>query len=315
MKISVIVPAYDAERYLPETVQSVQAQTKGNWEMIVVNDGSRDDTGPLADRMAAEDPRIRVVHQKNAGLSGARNGGIAAASPAADAFLFLDADDLLEPNALAALATLLEASPDVSAAYGLARYIDAKGQPILPGIAEAFGRSRRSVAGKRLVCHPVEDATRFAMLAYRNSILTPGQVLLRRSALERAGLFDTALPPTADWDMWLRLTRHADMALLDTVTLAYRRHGENMSGKDEVMRPAELTLRAKLCRDETLPPALRQSAIAGYRCSERGWAAQWATLARENLAQGNPVLAVKMLRRALLFYVWSFSGPRPTENN
>ena len=315
MKISVIVPAYNAARYLPETIQSVQAQTEGDWELIVVNDGSRDGTGPLADRLAAEDSRIRVVHQKNAGLSGARNGGIAAASPDAAYFLFLDADDLLEPGALAALAALLEASPDASAAYGLARYIDGDGQPILPGIAEAFGRSRRSVEAGRFVCHSVEDATSFAMLAYRNSILTPGQVLLRRSALEGAGPFDTALPPTADWDMWLRLTRHADMVLLDTVTLAYRRHGENMSGKDDVMRPAELTLRAKLCRDKTLPPALRQSAIAGYRCSERGWAAQWVRLARERLAKGHLVLAAKMLRRALLFFMWSLGGPRPAENN
>lgn len=310
MKICVIVPAYNAARYLPETVQSVQNQKGSDWELIVVNDGSRDDTGPLADRLAAEDPRIRVVHQPNAGLSGARNGGIAAASPEADGFLFLDADDLLEPGAMAALTALLEATPNASAAYGLARYIDGDGQPILPGVAEAFGRSRNSVQGGRLVCHPVEDATRFAMLAYRNSILTPGQVLLRRSALERAGLFDTALPPTADWDMWLRLTRHADMALLGVVVLAYRRHGENMSGKDEVMRPAELTLRAKLCRDATLPLALRQSALAGYRVSERGWAAQWAAMAREKLAQGQPVLAAKMLRRALLFYVWSLGKPK-----
>lgn len=315
MKICVIVPAYNAVRYLPETVQSVQNQTEGDWELIVVNDGSRDDTGPLADRLAAADTRIRVVHQPNAGLSGARNGGIAVASPDADAFLFLDADDLLEPGALAALMALLKASPDASAAYGLARYIDGDGRPILPGIAEAFGRTRRSVENGHLVCHLVEDATTFAMLAYRNSISTPGQVLLRRSALERAGLFDTTLPPTADWDMWLRLTRHADMALLNSVVLAYRRHGENMSGKDEVMRPAELTLRAKLCRDETLPPALRQSALAGYRRSERGWAAQWALLARERLSQGHLILAAKMLRRALLFYVWSLSGPRPTENN
>ncbi len=310
MKICVIVPAYNAARYLPQTVQSVQNQTEGDWELIVVNDGARDDTGPLADRLAAQDPRIRVVHQPNAGLSGARNGGLAAASPGADAFLFLDADDLLEPGALAALAALLEVSPDASAAYGLARYIDGDGQPILPGVAEAFGRTRRSVEGGRLVCHPVEAATSFAMLAYRNSILTPGQVLLRRSALERAGLFDTALPPTADWDMWLRLTRHADMTLLDDVVLAYRRHGENMSGKDEVMRPAELTLRAKLCRDETLPPALRQSAFAGYRHSERGWAVEWGRLARERLAQGQPILAAKMLRRAVLYSMWSLGGPK-----
>ena len=66
MKVCVIVPAYNAARYLPETVQSVQNQTEGDWELIVVNDGSRDDTGLLAERLAAEDPRIRVVHQANA---------------------------------------------------------------------------------------------------------------------------------------------------------------------------------------------------------------------------------------------------------
>lgn len=98
-KISIIIPAYNAETTLSATVGAVLAQTYGDLELILVNDGSHDGTGPLCDGFA--DPRIRVFHQENAGVSAARNLGL---SQARGAYVtFLDADDIVPPDYLAVL--------------------------------------------------------------------------------------------------------------------------------------------------------------------------------------------------------------------
>ena len=97
-KVSVIVPVYNVETYLDEAVRSVLQQTISDWEMIMVDDGSTDNTGPLCDSYAAADPRIKVIHQENRGLSGARNTGMKYAQ--GEFLQFLDADDRLYPDAL-----------------------------------------------------------------------------------------------------------------------------------------------------------------------------------------------------------------------
>ena len=99
---SVIVPAYNLEKLLPRCLDSLLAQTFADWECIVVDDGSRDDTGAVADAYAAKDPRFTVLHKANGGVSSARNAGMEAAG--AELLLFLDGDDALEPFALEWLA-------------------------------------------------------------------------------------------------------------------------------------------------------------------------------------------------------------------
>lgn len=96
MKISVIVPVYNCEDYLPALLDSVLAQTYQNFEIILVNDGSRDNSGAVCDDYAAKDSRIRVIHQENRGVSHARNRGLAMA--AGDVVSFIDSDDTLEPD-------------------------------------------------------------------------------------------------------------------------------------------------------------------------------------------------------------------------
>ena len=90
-RFSIIVPVYNVENYLEECVKSVLEQTFSDFELILVDDGSKDKSGSLCDRLAAEDDRIRVIHQENQGLSGARNTGINAAN--GDYLMFLDSDD------------------------------------------------------------------------------------------------------------------------------------------------------------------------------------------------------------------------------
>ena len=96
--ISVIVPVYNAAAYLPRCIDSILAQTYSNIELVLVNDGSADDSGAICDRYAAEDPRVRVVHQKNAGVGHTRNVGLAQVR--GDYITFVDADDYLFPDGL-----------------------------------------------------------------------------------------------------------------------------------------------------------------------------------------------------------------------
>lgn len=129
--ISVIVPVYRAENFLEKCVASVRGQSFHDWEMILVEDGSPDGSGALCDRLAGEDPRIRVIHQENGGVSAARNRGIAAAT---GTFLaFADADDWLPENALEALYhAAIEAGAD--SAGGAHRRVEVNGASALePG--------------------------------------------------------------------------------------------------------------------------------------------------------------------------------------
>jgi hypothetical protein len=106
MKFSVIVPAYNSEAFLGETLDSLRAQTFQSWEAVVVNDGSADGTQAVIDAYRAKDARIRCIAQENAGVSAARNRGLQEAT--GDYVLFLDADDLFDPCALAAFAERIE---------------------------------------------------------------------------------------------------------------------------------------------------------------------------------------------------------------
>jgi len=115
--VSVIIPCYGQAQYLPEAVASVVAQTFTDWEIVIVDDGSPDDTGETAERLMAAHPgrRIRLVRQENHGLVGARNNGIAAST--GRFVLPLDADNALLPEMLEKTVALLEADPSVAIAY------------------------------------------------------------------------------------------------------------------------------------------------------------------------------------------------------
>ena len=114
LKISVVVPIYNAEQYLADCVQSVINQTYTNWELLLVDDGSEDQSGKIADRYCQTDDRIRVIHKENSGVSSTRNLGIDIAT--GDYIMFLDADDELTADSLEKLLiTALENNADIVA--------------------------------------------------------------------------------------------------------------------------------------------------------------------------------------------------------
>jgi glycosyltransferase involved in cell wall biosynthesis len=182
VRIDVIIPAYNVAPYIGDAIRSVLAQPVPGWRIVVVDDGSTDETVAEVRRFA--DTRIRLIRQVNAGVSAARNAGIEAG--VSDAVLFLDADDWLGPDALAALSAALAAAPDAVAAVGpYAR--------VRPGGRVALLSRFRPSAGM------------LARLLVRNEFPNGGHLLIRRRAVAAAGGFRTDLRYGEDWEYWVRL--------------------------------------------------------------------------------------------------------------
>lgn len=261
MRISIVIPAYNAARYLGYTIEGVLAQTVTDWELVVVDDGSADETAAVARAFAGRDKRIRVVGQANAGVGNARNRGFELTT-GSGYVIFLDADDVWEADALAVLCRSLNADTKAVAAYGLSRYIDGQGQSCFPGDLEEWGRARRGVAGNHLIAWPSGHPTTLAVLAHRNTIYTPGQALIRRSALLATGPFDPAAAPCEDWDMWLRLSLHGEIAFVDRVILNYRTHDSNMSRDRERMAKGQVYVRRKLLLSQEMSSGQRAVVLA-----------------------------------------------------
>jgi glycosyltransferase involved in cell wall biosynthesis len=183
MSIDIVVPARDAAAYLPVCIRSVLRQTRADWRMAVVDDGSSDGTAAAA--FAFADPRIAILSSPGRGVSAARNAGFRPLD--GETVLFLDADDWLAGDALERLARALAADPGAIAA------------------AAPYARVARDGRIGPAIRPPTGDLAR--RLGVRNVFLNGGHVLIRRAAIQRTGGFDQALDFGEDWEFWARLAR------------------------------------------------------------------------------------------------------------
>src|SRR5258708_32275340 len=117
-EISIVIPVYNGQQYLSDTIDSVRAQTFAGWELVIVDDGSTDGGVEIAQEYARADPRIRVVQQANAGIAGARNRGYAETDTEAVYVIFLDPDGLLQPYVREFLLSLLRKQLGVARVNG-----------------------------------------------------------------------------------------------------------------------------------------------------------------------------------------------------
>jgi len=175
MRIGIVMPAFNVAAYIGQAIRSVVAQTHRDWVMTVVDDGSSDATGAIA--ASFDDHRLRVIHQPNAGVSAARNRGLAATW--AEAIVFLDGDDWLSPDALTILVAALNTNPEAIAAAG------------------PYTRANR--------IHQPASGDLLKRLLVRNLFANGGHLLIRRDAVDAAGLFHTGLRFGEDWEYWVRL--------------------------------------------------------------------------------------------------------------
>jgi glycosyltransferase involved in cell wall biosynthesis len=205
--ISVIIPSYNQGRYVAETVESVLTQTHSEYEIIVVDDGSTDDTRT---RLTPYIDRIQYIYQANRGLSGARNTGFAASK--GEYVLFLDSDDLLHSDALERLSHVLDESPDDGLVYCAWQQINANDKSIMGEV------------------HPRQSGQVLKALLLREFFFFGSSALIRCSVLERVGAFDESLSWGDDADMWLRIGLAGwSFGYIDEPVLQYRVHNASMT--------------------------------------------------------------------------------------
>lgn len=206
-KISIVIPAYNAEAFLGQTIASISAQSFDNFEIIVVDDGSTDATAEIA---STADPRVRVVQQRNQGIAVARNVGISESR--GEWIAFLDHDDLWHPHKLKAQTEVLERDPGCGIVYG--EFL--RWNPLTPPqFLDETLDSRRIVP----------DLSGFILprLIHTNWVLLSTAVI-RRSVFDAVGCFDPAMPPADDWDLMLRAAEHFRFVKLAQPLALYRVH-------------------------------------------------------------------------------------------
>ncbi len=296
LSVSIVILACNSGRFLLATLKSVQGQALTDWECVVVDDGSTDDTLDIALNHAASDPRFRVVRIENAGPSAARNEGYSQTNPLAEFVTFMDSDDLWLPHALDTLRRRLQDDPAAVGAQGLAELIDEAGEPLAPGSHSARGRSRLGLEGRRLVEWPLDRATNFAVLVNGNVLFPPGLVLARRSVYERTGRFDERFRGAEDWDMLIRLSRFGGLAFVNDVVLHYRQHGSNLGAAKGIERWAWL-VRCKAFHSPENDDAQQRIARRGWRAYQRYMVEQRRRAAGDHLKAGRRGRAVNEVAR------------------
>lgn len=226
-RVSVIVPVYNGAAYLSHALQSALAQTFTACEVIVVDDGSTDDSGRIAEAFAARAPtQVRVIHQANGGLCAARNAALAVAR--GEFLALLDADDLWLPHHLSASVAALDAHADVGLVHANIDWVDEAGTPV------------RRLEGR----WPASIADPWLAVFLRQQHVSCPTAVFRRSLVERVGDFDMQFNRLGceDRDLWLRIGAVSNMAYLDTVHAHYRLHAGSLSQHRERMTQARLAL-------------------------------------------------------------------------
>lgn len=199
-RVSVIVPAYNAEQTIVETICSVQAQTFSDFELIVIDDGSTDRT--LERLEAAGDSRLRILSHENAGACSARNRGIGRAT--GEYLAFLDADDLWTPDKLQHQVAALEARAAAGVAYSWTRFVDQNGRDLY---------EQRPV---------FLEGDVYRELLVTNFTCGGSNVLVRRQAIEATGGFDVSLRVSQDWEFCVRLAARWPFVVVPRHQILYR---------------------------------------------------------------------------------------------
>lgn len=200
-KVSVVIPAYNKADLTVYAVESVLKQTYSNVEIIVIDDGSTDQT---RDRLAAFGSRIKYVHKENGGACSARNAGIRLAQ--GDYVAFLDCDDLYADSKIQKCVDYLQRHPNAGLVHTDAYFIDAKGS-----ITGQYAHRKSQMCQGQIA----------AELILGNFICNSTPVI-RKKCFESAGLFDESFFIPADWDMWLRVSEVAQVGYIDEPLTRYR---------------------------------------------------------------------------------------------
>ena len=242
--ITVVMPAYNAERYVLDALTSVTHQTWENLEIIVIDDGSKDSTFEVVRSHAKSDPRVRIIRQKNAGVSAARNAGLESAQ--GQYVAFLDADDVWKPEKLAAQMQVFLSKDDIGLVHTGVMDIDSAGNPSPPtesweGVeGDAF---RRLIRSNPICCSSV---------MVRKELVRPPFPAFAINRLAE------------DWLLWTTLAMRCRFGYVNRPLVCYRTHSTGTSRDRAAMQEAEL-----LCRRDFLNLAIATGSSKSVRLAKR----------------------------------------------
>ena len=301
--VTVVIPAYNASRYITQALDSVQAQTFSDYEVIVVNDGSSD-RDELEQVLRSHPLPIIYLSQENKGVSAARNAAIRIAK--GEFYAQLDADDQWTPDYLEVQLRLLLDNPDVALVY-----------PNATIIADASDEERDFMQ-----VSPSEGEVNFeSLVRQRCTVMTC--VTARMSAIREAGMFDESLRSCEDFDLWLRIARSGGRIVYHRRRLAiYRRHSGSLSS-DRVWMVRHLLAVFEKCagtfdltvaeREILNEEIVRNRAMLHLFEGKHALSAGGASAAlvhfkeaNEHLRNPKLVLVIFLLRHLPRFVVWSF---------
>lgn len=216
--ISVIIPVHNSASTILETIDSVRQQTYSDFEIIVINDGSTDQTLEILETI--KDPRLKVFSYENGGVSVARNRGIA---QSIGAFLsFIDADDLWSSDKLELQLATLQSHPEAAVVYSWTRFINEINATSQDGVSIYFTGN---------ILKP---------LLLKNFIASGSNILVKREAVERIGGFDSEMSPAEDWDFYLRLAAIYSFVVVPKIQIFYRQTRGTASSQVTAMGRAAL---------------------------------------------------------------------------
>lgn len=205
---SVVIPLYNKELSIRNTIRSVLDQTFPDFEILVVNDGSTDSSAAIVEEF--DDPRIRLIHQKNQGVSAARNKGIEKANH--EWVAFLDGDDIWKENHLSEVLRSMKLFP------GEYVYVNS-----------CFRIEDDHKIGERFLQGEIIKINDYFVRVYDNTLICTNGIVVKKSCFEKVGTFSSAISFGEDLDLWARLARKYSIIKNDTITSLYRLNAENRS--------------------------------------------------------------------------------------
>jgi hypothetical protein len=261
--VSVVIPCFNQAHFLPEAIESVLAQTHPDVEIVVVDDGSADNTAAVVARY----PTVRYVRQDNGGVAAARNAGLRATN--GDLLTFLDGDDFLSPDALAIGAQALADHPEAAFVFGYATFLMEDG------------------SDPPAVHRPTFDDDYYARLLAGCPIESGSSVMFRRSVFGEVGPFDPDLRHLEDYDLYYRVARQFPIHCHGQTVTTYRRHGTNAtSASGRAALRDSTTVLARQREFAQRDPALWKAYVRGRAFWTGGFSMEVVRDVQADLARG-----------------------------
>ncbi len=242
-QIDVVIPAFNADKYIDQTLASVNLQGDIVRTVFVINDGSTDQTQTIVETFAKSHPKlaIEIIKQKNAGLANARNAGIKASLQKSKApyIALLDADDVWLAEKLDKQLNVFQASQDSKLGLVYSSY-------------ELINENGSAIAGENLIVKPSLRGGVYSPLLTGNFISGSGSgALVKSNVFEEVGLFDESLKASEDWDMWIRIARKFHFDYVNESLVQIRVHSSNMQKDFSRMLASELAMLNKFAQHGT----------------------------------------------------------------